>query len=58
MWCSIGLKLAMGILKRMLPKLKQHVEQSSNPYDDLAVQAVEQVLAVHEEGLIEDLLCK
>ena len=56
-WCKIVLPIAMGILKRVLPRLKQSAEQSKSSVDDLVIQAVEQVIEVYEEGEITRLLC-
>ena len=58
MWCSIGLKIAMGVLKRLLPQLKQRAGQTRTPVDDLVIQAVEKVIEVYEEGQMTELLCK
>ena len=57
MWCKIVLSLAMGVLKRVLPKLQSSAEQSKSSYDDLIVKAVEQVVEIYEEGEITRLLC-
>lgn len=58
MWCSLGLKVAMDILKRVLVTLKRRAEQTGTPLDDIAIQTVEDVLKVYEEGQIEKLLCE
>ena len=56
--CKISLRLAMGILKRVLAQLKRRAEQSGTPLDDIAIQAVEEVIQVYEEGEISKLLCE
>ena len=58
MLCKISLRLAMGILKRVLAQLKRRAEQSGTTLDDIAIQAVEEVIQVYEEGEISKLLCE
>ncbi len=58
MLCKISLRLAMGILKRVLAQLKRRAEQSGTPFDDIAIQAVDEVVKVYEEGEITKLLCE
>lgn len=48
----------MGILKRVLAQLKRRAEQSGTPFDDIAIQAVDEVVKVYEEGEITKLLCE
>jgi len=55
--CKISLRLAMGILKRILAQLKRRAEQSGTSLDDIAIQVVEEVIQVYEEGEITKLLC-
>jgi len=56
--CKISLRLAMGILKRILAQLKRRAEQSGTSLDDIAIQAIEEVIQVYEEGEISKLLCE
>lgn len=58
MLCKISLRLAMGILKRILAQLKRRAEQSGTSLDDIAIQAIEEVIQVYEEGEISKLLCE
>ena len=58
MLCKISLRLAMGILKRILAQLKRRAEQSGTSLDDIAIQAIEDVIQVYEEGEISKLLCE
>jgi len=48
----------MGILKRILAQLKRRAEQSGTSLDDIAIQAIEEVIQVYEEGEISKLLCE
>lgn len=58
MLCQIGLRLAIAILRRLLAVLKRRAGQTGTSLDDIAIQAVEEVISVYDEGHIEKLLCE
>lgn len=56
-WCKVGLKLAIAILRKVLTALKRRAEQTGTSLDDLAIQAVEGVIEAYDQGEIDKLLC-
>lgn len=57
-WCKIGLKLSVATLRRILVVLKRRAEQTGTSLDDIAIQAVEEVIDLYDKGEIEKLLCE
>lgn len=57
MWCKLGIKVSVAILKRMLPRLRERAKQTGSPIDDVIVEAVDEIVQLAEKGEIERLLC-
>lgn len=57
MWCGLAVKVAVGILDRILPRLRQRAAETRNPVDDLVVEAVGEVVEMGKKGEITKLLC-
>lgn len=56
-FCKIGIRVTVAILRRVVPKLKERARESRSPYDDLVIEGAEALLQEFEEGKIAELLC-